>query len=61
MVACGGEVVVEAACNAAAADDVAAAGDVTIVDGVVVLVAVGAVDAVDVWVQQCRMRACTNP
>ena len=53
MVVCGDEVVVAAAHNVAATDDVAAAG------GVVVVVGVAA--AIVVWVQQCWMRACTNP
>ena len=47
MVVCGDEVVVAAARNVAATDDVA--------------VAVGDVVVVVVWVQQCWMRACTNP
>ena len=59
MVACGDEVVVVARHNAVAANDVAAANRVAAVDGVVVVV--GAAAVVDVWVQQCWMRACKNP
>ena len=59
MVVCGDEVVVVAACNVVAADDVVAIVDVAATNGVVV--AVGAADAVVVWVQWCWMRACTNP
>ena len=59
LVACGGEVVVTAARSVAAVDDVAAIVGVAATDGVVV--AVGTAVAVDVWVQQCWMRACTNP
>ena len=65
MVVCGGEVVVVAACNAVAVDDVAAAAgaaaavDVAATDGVVV--AVETATAVVVWVQRCWMRACTSP
>ena len=58
MVVCGGEVVVVAARNDAAASDVVAAIDVAAADGVVV--AVGAAIAVVVWVQWCWMRACTS-
>ena len=64
MVACGDEVVVEDAHNvvvvddATVDDDVAAADGVAAVDGVVV--AVGVVAIIDVWVQKCWMRACTN-
>ena len=54
MVVCGDEVVH----NVAAMDDATGADGVVAAD--VVLVAVGAVDAVNVWVQQCWMRACTN-
>ena len=59
MVVCGDEVVFAAACNAVVADDVTADVDVAAVDDVVV--AVGAVAATVVWVQQCWMRACTSP
>ena len=59
LVTCGGEVVVAAARNAAAASDVAAAVGVAATDDV--LVVVGAATAVDVWVQQCLMRPCTSP
>ena len=48
LVACGGEVVVVAACNADTAGGVAAADDVLVVVGVVATVAI--------WVQQCLMR-----
>ena len=70
MVVCGDEVMVVAAHNAAAADDVvvvvdvaamddvAAAVDVTATDGVVV--AVGATAMVVVWVLWCWMRPCTS-
>ena len=65
MVSCGDEVVVVATLNAATADDTAAMDDAATVDGVAsadgVVVAVGAATTVDVWVQQCWMRACTNP
>ena len=59
MVVYGDVVMVAAVRNVAATDDVAAAIDVAAADGVAV--AVGATAAVDVWVQQCWMRACTNP
>ena len=71
MVVCGGEVVVVAACNAAAIDDVVAfvgvvaADDVAATDGVAavdgVAVAVGATTVLVVWVQRCWMRPCTSP
>ena len=48
LVVCGDEVVVVAVHSSMATDDVAAAIDVAIVNGVVV--AIGAVDAVVVWV-----------
>ena len=48
LVACGGEVVVAAACNAATAGDVAAAVGIAAADDVVVVV--GAATAVAVWV-----------
>ena len=57
MVACGGEVVVAAACSATATDDVVAAIGVAAPDDVVVLV--GAIGTVVVWVQWCLMRPCT--
>ena len=53
MVVCGDEVVVAATRNAATVDDVAVVVDVATAEG--------AVAAVVVWVQQCWMRACTNP
>ena len=57
MVACGDEVVVVAAHNAAAIDDAMTTDDVVAVDDVVaadgVATAEGAMVAVDVWVQQC--------
>ena len=49
-----GEVVVVAACNVAAMDDVVAAVGVVAVNDVVVVV--GATAAVVVWVQRCWMR-----
>ena len=59
MVVCGGEVVVAAAHNVAAMDDVVATiGAMTTVDVVAI---VGATTVVDVKVQQCWMRASTNP
>ena len=58
MVGCGGGVVVMAVCNVVAVYDVSMTDGVAVADGVVV--AVGVVDGVDVWVQQCQMRACTN-
>ena len=58
MFVCGGEVVVAAARNVAAMDDVATAIDVAAMDGVLVMV--GAAAAVVVWVQWCWMRACTS-
>ena len=58
MVVFGDEVVLVAARNAIAMDDVATAIDVAATDGFAV--AVGAVAAVVAWVQQCWMRACTN-
>ena len=51
LVVCWGVVVVTAARNAEATDDVAATVDVVAMDGVVV--AVGAANAVVVWVQWC--------
>ena len=59
MVTCGDGVVVAAAHNAVAADEATTTDGVATMDGV--LVAAGAVVVVDVWVQQCWMRACTNP
>ena len=58
MVACGDEVVVVAVHNAPATGDVAAAIGIAAADDVVVVV--GVVAAVDGWVQQCLMTACTN-
>ena len=59
MVVCGDEVVVVATRNAIDADDVVATVDVVAIDGVAV--GVGDTAAVFVCVQQCWMRACTNP
>ena len=59
LVACGGEVVVAAACNAAIAGDVVADVGIAAADDVVVVVGVAA--AIVVWVQQCLMRPCTSP
>ena len=51
MVICGDEVVVMAARNSVAMDDVAAIVDVVAADGVVVAIGVAAM--VVVWVQRC--------
>ena len=59
LVACGGEVVVAAARNAALAGDVAVAAGVAAANDVVVVV--GAADVVVVWVQWCLMRPSTSP
>ena len=58
LVACGGEVVVTATCNATIVGDVAAAIGVAVADDVVVVV--GVVATVVVWVQRCWMRPCTS-
>ena len=58
LVVCGGAVVVVAACNAAAVNDVVAVVGVAVADGVAV--AVGAAAALVFWVQQCWMRPCTS-
>ena len=59
MVVSGDEVVVAAAHNAVAADDVAAIVGVVAVDDVVVVV--GATAVVVVWVKWCSMRPCISP
>ena len=59
LVACGGEVVVVAVCNAAAAGDVASAVGIAAANDVVVVVGVAA--TIVVWVQRCLMRPCTSP
>ena len=51
LVVCGGEVVVAAACNAAAVGDVVAIVGIADADDVVVMVR--AMTAVVVWVQRC--------
>ena len=53
LVACGGEVVVVATCNAIVVGDVVATNAVVVV--------VGAAAMVVVWVQRCLMRPCTSP
>ena len=58
LVACGGELVVWVACNAATEGDVAAAVGIATADDVVVVV--GDAAAVVVWVQRCMMRPCTS-
>ena len=59
LVACGGGVVVAAACNAATAGDVVAVVGVAATDDFVVVV--GATATVVVWVQWCLMRPCISP
>ena len=59
LVACGGEAMVAAACNAATMDDVVVAIGIAIVVDVVIVV--GVVAAVSIWVQRCLMRPCTSP
>ena len=58
LVACGGEVVVAAACNVAVVGDVAAVVGIVATDDDVVMVGVAA--AVAIWVQHL-MIPCTSP
>ena len=53
-----GEVVVEAVCSVAVADDVAA--DVGVAAADVVVVVVGVADVIVVCLQSCLMRTCTS-